>query len=110
MKTYIFSGHAQLPEGTDIYENFKYVSFLAEVDMATGRVINCEVPVYFQGSNDFIANIVIGKCLDTDIPAIIAEIEYKMHTLSKRALITAIQTVYNRYINVKQNAMNKEQL
>lgn len=102
-KTYIFAGHAQLPEGTDIYENFKYVTVVAEVDMASGQVVNCSVPVYCRETSDFVTGILKGKSLETDLDAIIAELDERMQTMSKRALLNAVQAIYNRYNMAKRN-------
>jgi hypothetical protein len=106
--TYIFSGHAQLPEGTDIYETYKSVSVVAEIDMVSGKIVNCSVPVYFKGNSDFVAAIMCGKSIDTDLEVIISEIDERFHTLSKRALITAIQAVYNRYCIAKKSSVAKK--
>lgn len=100
-KTYFFTGHAQLPEGADIYENFKYVTVVTEVDMENGVIVNCSVPVFCQESGDFVTRMLKGKSLETDTEAIIAEIDERMHTKSKRALINAFQALVNRY-NVAQ--------
>jgi len=104
-KTYIFAGHAQLPEGTDIYENFKYVTVVAEVDMENGMIVNCSVPIYCQESSDFVTSFLKGRSLETDVDAIIAEIDERMHTMSKRALINALQAIVNRYNVAKKNVV-----
>mgnify|MGYP000847788764 CR=1 FL=1 len=100
--TYIFSGHAQLPEGTDLYENYKYMTVLMEVDIETGLVVNCVVPVYCKLHNDFVADMMQNRCLDDGLEPIIAEVEARVHTLSKRAFIAALQVIYNRYTMLKR--------
>ena len=106
MNTHIFAGHAQLPEGTDIYQIYKYVSIVMEIDMDSGKIVDCMMPVYCRLTNDYVTKIIIGKFIDKDIDAIIDQIEKKMHTLSKRALITSIQTIHNRYSVVKKNSQS----
>jgi hypothetical protein len=97
-KTHILSGHAQLPAGTDIYENFKVVTIVVEVDIKSGEIVDGAVPTFCQQNSDFVVAMLRGKFLDRDLELIIAEIENRWQMLSKRALITALQGVHNRYI------------
>lgn len=108
MKTLLFSAHAQLPEGTDIYENFKYVSLVLTVDGNNGTILECSTPVYCKHTSDFVADIVSGKSLEKDVSVILAEIESRMYTGSKRSLITAVQMIHNRYMMVKEKKLVKK--
>ena len=101
-KTHIFSGHGQLPVGSDIYENHKYATIVAEVDIDSGVIVNCAIPTYCEQIDAFAGEILKGRCLDSDMERMIADIDTRMHVLSKKALITALQMVYNRYTAVKQ--------
>ncbi|MDF2571251.1 MAG: hypothetical protein K0R55_2855 [Sporomusa sp.] len=105
MKTQLFSAHAQLPEGTDLYENFKYVSLVLTVDGNNGTILECSTPVYCKQTSDFVADIVRGKSLEKDVSVILAEIESRMHTGSKRSLITAVQMIHNRYMMAKEKKL-----
>lgn len=107
MKTHLFAAHAQLPVGTDLHERYKVLTIIVKVDIASGEILNCVVPAYCQLHNDFVAEILRGKFLGTDKEAIIEEIDERVHTLSKRALITSIQGLQNNYIMVKKNLREK---
>lgn len=98
---HLFSGHGQLPVGTDLYETCRYATIVLTVNMETGEVIDGVIPNYCKMHNDFVVDILRGKCLDKDISLIIAEIEETVHSLSTRALITALQAAYNRYVVCK---------
>lgn len=98
---HLFSGHGQLPVGTDLYETSRYATIVLMVNIETGEIIDCVIPNYCTMHQDFVAEILRGKCLDRDIPSIIAEIEERVHSLSTRALITALQSAYNRYVICK---------
>jgi len=106
--TQLFSGHAQLPTGLDLYENHKYLIILVEVDSENGEIINCMVPIYCKLHNDLIADILIGKSLYNDINRVFKEIEERCHIISKRTLITAMQMLHNRYTMLKKkSSLNK---
>ena len=105
---YIFSGHAQLPTGSDLYENYKYVSIIATVDMNTGRIIECVVPVFCALSSNFVTEIIKGHSLEDGIEDIVVQIDKRVQMLSKRALINALQVIHNRYSIVKGKELDKE--
>lgn len=100
METHIFSGHAQLPNGSDLYESMKYLSVIMEVDIDTGKILRSTIPLYCPLHSEFVESIMNGKYLDKDLDKIFKEIERTVHTQTRRALITAIQTLHNRYIIV----------
>ena len=109
MNAHVFSGHAQLPEGTNLYENYKYATVVMKIDMDSGEILGCVVPIYCKLHNDFIAEIVCGKFMDRDMSCILEEIEERVHSLSTRALISALQVVWNRYLLVKKNARTQKE-
>jgi hypothetical protein len=100
-KVHIFSGHAQLPAGTDLYEMYRYATIVLKIDMQSGEVVDCMIPNYCSMHNDFVAAIIRGKVLDRDIAGIIEEIEETVHSLSTRALISALQVSFNKYAMCK---------
>ncbi|TWH49213.1 DUF3870 domain-containing protein [Sporomusa sp. KB1] len=107
MNLQLFAANAQLPEGTDLFEIFKYVSLVLTVDVDSGEILQCSIPVYCQQGNEFISDIMKGKSLEKDVNIIIAEVEERIHMSSKRALITAIQMIQNRYMMTKNKIRAK---
>ena len=105
--THIFSGHAQLPAGTDLYEKHKYAAVLVEIDMQTGMIVNCDVPIFCQMANEFMSDILKGRSIDRDIDEIIDNIEKRLHTLSKKAVITSLQVIHNRYKAIRKRALEQ---
>jgi len=102
-KTYIFCGQAQLPYGTDIYEQFKYITVLFEIDMETEEIVNCYIPVYCAMCNEFMSRLFKGQSLKNGLEPILERIEEYVHLVSKKALINALQALYNRYMMVRRN-------
>jgi len=108
MEIHFFSGHAQLPSGYDLYETTKFVSVIMSIDIETGKILEAHVPIYHKMHDDFFCELVTGKSMETDLEYILKEIEYRFHTPSKRALITAIQTLHNRYIIVREKYLKSK--
>jgi hypothetical protein len=102
--THILAAHAQVPQGTDIYEVHKFITLVIEVDLETGEIVDSMVPMYCQLTNGFIVKILKGKSLD-NADEILKEVEERVHTSTKRALMTAMKEIFNRYILEKDKAV-----
>jgi hypothetical protein len=109
-KTHIFAAHAQVPAGTDLYERHKYLSLVVTVNLISGEIVDCCIPMYCALHDGFIREILIGKSLQNDKQLIIEEVDARVHTFSKRALITAIQGVYNHYIMTRKTILNRNDM
>ncbi len=107
MNTHIFSGHAQLPEGTNLSVNHRLATVVMEIDMESGQIVDSSIPIYCDLHGDVISEIFCGKNIENDISAIIDEINERVHSLSTKALVSSIQVVYNRYLLVKQELSHK---
>lgn len=99
-ETYLFSQQAQFPEESSLYKMHVSLTIIMEVDMESGDIVDCQVPMYCQLNNEFIANILLGKSLDNP-DEIVAVLERRVQTLSKRAFITAFKGIIKRYIQEK---------
>jgi hypothetical protein len=100
---HIFSSQAQVPSDTDIYQRHKFICIIVRVDIESGIITDCHVPMYTPIQNDFVKEIIIGKSLYSEKELIMKEIDELMHTPSKRALISAIQGVYNNFVMTKKS-------
>lgn len=103
MNAHIFSGHGQLPEGTNLSVIHKYATVVVKIDMDSSIILDCEVPILCGFHNEFISEIVCGRSIETDLNVIIEEIDERIHSLSTKALITSLQVIFNRYTMVKKS-------
>jgi Domain of unknown function (DUF3870) len=102
MNTHIFSGHGQLPEGTNLSVIHKYATVVVKIDMDSSTILDCEIPILCGFHNEFISEIVCGRSIVTDLASIIDEINDRVHSLSTKALIISLQVILNRYMMVKK--------
>ncbi|MBP2650478.1 MAG: hypothetical protein H6Q74_1303 [Firmicutes bacterium] len=102
-KTRIFASHALIREGTDLYVIHKYITLVLEIALDTGDIMDCCVPMYCRLHNDFITKIIKGRNMD-DVDVVMKELDERVHTLSKRALLTAFKGLYNQY-SVEKNKL-----
>lgn len=105
-REHMFSAQAQVPSETDISQRHKFVCIIVTVDIDSGDILDCHVPMYCDIQNSFVKKTLIGKSLYTDKELIIRDIDDRMHTPSKRALISALQGVYNHFILTRKMIMS----
>ena len=105
-REHMFSAQAQVPSETDISQRHKFVCIIVTVDIDSGDILDCHVPMYCDIQNSFVKKTLIGKSLYTDKELIIGDIDDRMHTPSKRALISALQGVYNHFILTRKMIMS----
>lgn len=103
--SYLFSGMAQLPKETDLYLH-KYLTIIMEVDIADGMIKECDVPVYSGMHKNFVSTIFVGKSLNAGYDYFLKEINKRIHSVTKKALIQAFQSLYNRYITVRKSMLS----
>jgi hypothetical protein len=101
-KFYLFSGMAILPEKTDLSRH-KYLTIIMEIDLLDGTIKNCDVPIYSEMHKNFISSLFVGKSLDAGYEYFAKEIEERIHSITKKTLTQAFQSLYNRYITVRKS-------
>ncbi|MDR1193635.1 MAG: DUF3870 domain-containing protein [Peptococcaceae bacterium] len=106
-KSYLFSGMALLPEKTDLSRH-RYLTIIMEIDLADGMIKNCDVPIYSGIHKEFIANIFVGKSLDSGYEGFAREIDERVHSITKNTLLQAFQSLYNRYITTRRSKRDSD--
>ena len=108
MEKHIFAGHAQLPGGSDVHEEYKFLSVHMVVDIELGIIHDSTISVYNKMHSEFVAEIFKDKSLEYDLDKILMQIERTVHTPTRRALITAIQVLHNRYSDVRKKYLSDQ--
>lgn len=96
-KTYLFSGHAQLPKGIPKREQLQMTTALLEINVDTQIIIRASFMTVLPLTNDFLSSIVEGYDLNKGIEPLLAEIEERGHITSIRAFVKAIEIAYQKY-------------
>jgi len=96
-KTYLFSGHAQLPKGIPKREYLQRTTALLEVDIEKQVIVRAEFITVLPLTNDFLADLAEGYDLHQGIGPLVREMEERSHISSIRAFIKAVEIAYQRY-------------
>lgn len=75
-----------------------YVSFVVERD--SGRILDLECNTILSVTADFVASMLTGKSLKTDLPQMERTIRERYFALTQKPLIACLKDAHNRYMMV----------
>lgn len=96
--TVMVSGFAQLPKGTTLYERYKIVGVVFVIDLDTSQIIDCDFTFVADLTNRFLVSIVRGYYLNQGLEPLLSEIRKRCQLPSQGAVIQAIRSCYDRYV------------
>lgn len=106
LDTVLVTGYAKAPQGTSMYEMYKHVGIVLEIDLKEHKIINAEFTVVTELTKTFFQKLLIGYCLEDGVEPLIERIQNFYFAPSQQAIIVAIQAVVQRYWdNVKQKGL-----
>ncbi|EQB94161.1 hypothetical protein GA8_18695 [Geobacillus sp. A8] len=97
----LVAGFAQLPKGTPVFEMQKSIGCILVIDKETDIIVDCTFTFIRELTNGFISSLLIGKSITQDLDEIINNVEQRFIVPPKKAVIQAILSAYNRYIETK---------
>ncbi len=71
------------------------------VKAETGEIVDATCNMVREMTTEFIRSIVVGYRLNTELEAMIEEVERRFHGLAKRAVIASLKDAKNRFENLK---------
>lgn len=98
----LVAGFAQLPKGTPIFETQKVIGCIVLIDSKTDIIKNATFTFLQDLTNGFSASLIIGYSIKDDIDKIVQNIEEKLIIPPKKAVIQAVISARNRYMETKE--------
>ncbi len=97
----IFSAYAKLPAGITAYEVHKVIGVVVEIDMHTGCILQAECTLATKLASDFIARMLVGYNMNDGLEALNAQIEKHYQASAKKAVLTAVRMLNDKFISYK---------
>lgn len=97
----IFSAYAKLPAGITAYEVHKVIGVVVEIDMHTGRILQAECTLATKLASDFIAKMLVGYNMNDVLDELNAMIEKHYQASAKKAVLTAVRMLNDKFISYK---------
>jgi hypothetical protein len=101
----LFSGYARLPGGTVSSEIYGVMALVILVDIQTGIIVEAECTLSTQMAENFVQRLLVGKKLDSEIEETIAQINNVYQGSAKRAVITTLRVIADKYLAFKRQSI-----
>lgn len=80
-----------------IYEQFKSITVLLEIDTETEEIVDCAFTVLTPLTNRFMRELIVGYSLRMGLDPLLEVLREHVLLNSQRAMIKALQAAYDRY-------------
>ncbi|MFD1039417.1 DUF3870 domain-containing protein [Virgibacillus byunsanensis] len=101
LNTVLVTGYSKAPQGTSMYESYKYAGIVLEINMDNHRIINADFTFLAALTKDFFQRLVIGYDISGNLDPLISKIQRHYVAPSQQAVIVALQSAVQRYLNRK---------
>ena len=97
----LVAGFAQLPKGTPVFELQKVIGCILIIDTEREIIVDGSFTFIKDITNNFLSSLLKGKSLKEGIEPITALIERRFLVPPQRAVLQAVISAYNRYLEYK---------
>jgi len=97
INTVLVTGYAKAPQGTSMYEIYKYAGIVLEIDRERHVIVEAEFTVVTDLTQSFFKRLLVGYCLEGGVDDLIEKIRRNYFAPSQQAIIVALQAAVQRY-------------
>lgn len=104
METVLVTGYAQAPQGSSMYELYKYAGIVLEVDSRNDVIVNAEFTFVTDLAKDFFRRLLIGYDMNRGSDELIAYIKESYFAPSINSISVAVKAAFRRYEEQKSKS------
>lgn len=93
----LFSGYAKLPTGITASEMYKVIGVIVLIDVVTGEIVEADCTLATQLARKHVSAALVGQSLKNGPDQALRTIDRVYQGSAKRAIITAIRIIYDKY-------------
>lgn len=97
MDTVLLTAYSKAPQGTSMYEKFKYSGLVLEIDKRNHLIVDVEVTFITKLAQDFFKRLMVGTDFSKDLNIVIEKIKDNYLAPSQQSIIVALKVAYQRY-------------
>lgn len=100
-KRILFSGYAKLPTGITASEIYKVIGVILSIDEDTGNIMEADCTLATEVARKHVSSILVGKSI-TNPDNLVRIVDMTYQGSAKKAIITAIRIIYDKYRSYKE--------
>ncbi len=98
LTTVLVTAYAKAPQGTAMYESYKHIGVVLEIDCKTHQVVQAEVTVLTHLAQRFFNDLLIGIDFTEPLEDVCAVIKKHYLAPSTGSVIVALKNAQKRYV------------
>ena len=102
-KSVFLTGYAKLPASITAEKLYAVIAVGVEVDPDTGVILESDCTLATQVGKDFFRKLTKGYCLNNGLEDLIQEFETRYYGSARKAIITALRIMYDRWLTFKES-------
>ncbi|MDA2917465.1 DUF3870 domain-containing protein [Nitrospinae bacterium AH_259_B05_G02_I21] len=106
--TIICAGYARLPKSVTADHSYGVLGVELEVDPSDSKVVDAACTIVPSLGERFILDLLIGYDLEEGIDPIVSEIQKRYFNVAQKAVISAIDEAYRKYLEFKRAKVDEE--
>ena len=103
--TIFLTGYAKLPTAITAEKLYQVIAIGVEVDPNTGIIIDADCTLATELGRNFFKKVTVGHNLETGDEALIKEFERRYHGSARKAVITALKLVHEKWLSYKEKTI-----
>lgn len=106
LHTVLVTAYAKAPQGSAMYEMYKYAGIVLEVDFSNHQIVEAEFTFVTGLAQNFFRRMIIGYDLSRGVDELVERIEKHYFAPSTHSVIVALKAAHKRYFE-KNNHIDK---
>lgn len=100
-KPVLFSGYAKLPAGITASEMYNVIGLVVTVDLKTDMILEADCTLATDLARKYVASLLCNQPLSAGVDVLIQNVDQFYHGSAKKAIITALRIIYDKYRTYK---------
>ncbi len=101
LKRVLFSGYAKLPAGITASEMYKVIGLVVIIEVDTGEIMEADCTLATYVARKCVSEVLIGQSLENGPDQALRLLDQVYHGSAKKAIITALRIIYDKYRSYK---------
>lgn len=97
METFIVTAYAKAPQNTSMYEVYKYIGVVLEIDRNSRKIVDAEFTFITDLAKSYFKRLVVGYNMDDGADGIIQHIDKSYFAPSNNSISVALRSAFRRY-------------
>lgn len=97
MDTIIVTAYAKAPQNTSMYEVYKHIGIVLEIDRKSREIVDAEFTLITHLARDYFKRLFVGHCMDDGVEGLLKKIETCYFAPSTNSFTVALKSAFRRY-------------